>query len=251
MAIKIMNAKTLAQDARIKMLVYGDSGVGKTVFSASFPKPFVIASEEGLLSVAGRDIPYVPIHDWADMESIYLHLLKDESKAKYETVVVDSLTDLQQKCLAYVLQQSGRPVPEQRDWGQLLDVMRRFLRQMADLPYHIVFICLAGTEKDELLGMVKERPAISGRLAVEAPAYVDMVMRLVVEQSKKGGEVIINRYGVFQPDSRAAAKDRSGKMPTVMKDPDADKIFGRLTASGAKSSGTTAHKSRKKRTTKK
>jgi|MudIll2142460700_1097286.scaffolds.fasta_scaffold00005_50 hypothetical protein len=228
MALDIKSAKNISQDARLKMLVYGDSGVGKTVFASGFPKPFVIASEEGLLSVAGQDVDYVSITSWAQLEEIYLHLLKTESKKTYQSVVVDSFTTLQQLALAYVLEQNGRQFPEQRDWGMLLELMRRFMRQMADLPYHIVFICLSGTEKDDLTGIVREKPSIVGRMAAEAPAYVDVVMHLTVEMNRKGGEVSVTRFGIFQPSSRAVAKDRSGRLPTVMKEPTASKVIAKV-----------------------
>lgn len=231
MALEIKSAKNVNQDARIKMLVYGDSGVGKTVFSGGFPKPFVIASEEGLLSIAGKDVDYVSVTRWEQIEEIYLHLLKTESRKKYQSVIVDSFTTLQQIALGYVLEQNGRQFPEQRDWGMLLELMRRFFRQMADLPYHIVFICLAGTEKDELTGIISEKPAIVGRMAAEAPAYVDIVMHLTVEMSRKGGETTVTRFGIFQPSSRALAKDRSGKLPTVMKEPTASKVLAKVRGS--------------------
>ena len=228
MALKIQNTQNISENANIRMIAYGDSGVGKTVFATGFPKTFVIASEDGLLSAAGRDVDYVKLDSWSEMESIYLYLLKDESRKKYQTVVIDSLTDLQQRCLTFVLESNGRTLPEQRDWGQMLEVMRRFLRQMVDLPYNVIFVCLAGTERDELTGIVRERPAISGRLAVEAPAYVDIVMHMTVEQTRKGGEVEVNRFGIFQPDARSVAKDRSGRLPTVMKEPTASKVLAKV-----------------------
>jgi len=227
------------------MIVYGDSGVGKTTFAAGFPKPLLICPEKGLLSVAGQDLPYIEIEKWDEIEEVYLYLLKAESRKQYDTIVVDSLTDLQQRALSFILDANGREFPEQRDWGQLLEVMRRFLRQMGDLPYNLVFVCLAGTEKDELTGIVKERPAISGRLAVEAPAYVDIVMHMQVEKTGRGDDAVISRYAVFQPDNRAAAKDRSGKMPVVMKDPTADKVISRISG-GSTSTKSAAQKRRRK-----
>jgi hypothetical protein len=53
-------------------------------------------------------------------------------------------------------------------------------------------------------------------------------MHLLVEEKKVGGEISRQRFGIFQPSSRALAKDRSGRLPVVMQDPTADKILARV-----------------------
>lgn len=228
MALKVRSTKTLGKDARLKVLAYGESGVGKTVFASSFPRPFFMAAEEGLLSIAHLDVDYAEVKQWADVEDIYLHLLKEESRKRYDTVVVDSLTDLQQKAMAHILDKNNRNFAEMRDWGMLLDLMRRFLRQMGDLPYNIVFTSLETRDKDELTGIIHTKPYIQGRISDEAPAYVDIVMHLIVEDKKEGGELVRQRFGVFQPNSSALAKDRSGKLPVAMKNPTADKVIAKI-----------------------
>jgi phage nucleotide-binding protein len=241
----VKSVKNITTDQRLKVLVYGESGVGKTVFASSFPKPYFLAAEEGLLSIAGGNAEYDDVKRWSDLEGYYLELLKPATQKRYDTVVVDSLTSLQQLALAHVLEANNRNFPEMRDWGMLLELMRRFLRQMGDLPYNIVFNALEAQNKDELNGGIFTKPAIQGRMAEEAPAYVDIVMHLIVEEKKVGGEIQRERFGIFQPSSRAMAKDRSGKLPVVMKDPTAAKIIAKVRGVQATTKSTTGTRRRR------
>ena len=43
---------------KIKALVYGASGVGKTTFGATAPNPIFLSAEGGLLSVADKQFDY-------------------------------------------------------------------------------------------------------------------------------------------------------------------------------------------------
>ena len=48
-----MQFTTTAQavlDTGVKMLVYGESGMGKTMLTATLPRPLLISAESGLLS---------------------------------------------------------------------------------------------------------------------------------------------------------------------------------------------------------
>jgi phage nucleotide-binding protein len=228
--IKVQNTLTVRTEGRIKIIVYGQSGVGKTVFASQFPKPVILAPEEGLLSIAGKNIDYISITTPEDIEESYQYLAGPKARAKYQTVVVDSLTSLQTNVyMPAILESQGRMFPEIRDWGQLLENMRRFSRQMVDLPYNIVFICLE-EEREIEEGSWVTRPMLTGRFANEAPAYVDIVMRLIVEEKRRkaGEEPERTRLGIFQPARSYVAKDRSGFLPQVMKDPTPAKVLAKV-----------------------
>ena len=60
--MEIKNAKNLtAADVKLSAAVYGKSGTGKTTFGASFPKPFFLDIDGGLLSVRGQDVSYIDL----------------------------------------------------------------------------------------------------------------------------------------------------------------------------------------------
>src|SRR5215471_11264469 len=85
--------------------IYGKSGTGKTTFSATFPKPILQLDirDQGTDSIADhKDIDLVEIDSWPTFEEVY-YFLKENPK-KYKTIVVDTITQLQQICLEYVMQ---------------------------------------------------------------------------------------------------------------------------------------------------
>lgn len=50
----------MTQRPPIHMMQYGDSGVGKSQFAATFPKPMLVFMFDG----AGKEIPYMKYHDF-------------------------------------------------------------------------------------------------------------------------------------------------------------------------------------------
>lgn len=64
---------------KIKVLVAGVPGSGKTRFASFAPKPIFAATEDGLMSVADRSVPYARITSEADM-SAFLSLIEAEVK---------------------------------------------------------------------------------------------------------------------------------------------------------------------------
>ena len=57
-------------DHKIKALVYGRSGSGKTMFGGTAPKPLILSAENGLLSLAtsGLQVDTVEIKSLANLK---------------------------------------------------------------------------------------------------------------------------------------------------------------------------------------
>ena len=81
---------------RIKMVLYGEPGVGKSVFACKAPKPFFICSDGNYawLEDFGADPDaYVELSSWDEAKKAFA---KDYSE--YETIVVDLTEDLFKWC---------------------------------------------------------------------------------------------------------------------------------------------------------
>ena len=53
----MLNAKDISiENLKLKILVYGKSGTGKTSFACCFPKPYIADFDNGMLSQRGRDV---------------------------------------------------------------------------------------------------------------------------------------------------------------------------------------------------
>ena len=82
---------------KIKMMLYGQPGVGKSVFALKFPKPFFITTDgnyEWLDEFGAKEEDHRQVNSWDD----FLKLIKDNKFENYETIVIDLIEDLFKWC---------------------------------------------------------------------------------------------------------------------------------------------------------
>lgn len=134
----------------IRLVVYGDPGVGKTTLALDFPRPFVIDTDGGLEgdSVAGRtDIVSASPEGYRDLESLLFWLKKNTER--FDTIVFDSLDGLIRLLLNEIVDQGkGKAqakssyilevVPEQAEYLANQRQVERILSDFRRLGKHIV-----------------------------------------------------------------------------------------------------------------
>ena len=185
--MEIKNAKDLtASDVKLSAAVYGKSGTGKTTFGASFPKPFFLDIDGGLLSVRGQDVSYVDLTPgrgvtWPDI----LDAIKEGQKDDYESIIVDSLTGLADLCMESVLQLNRRSgqKPNFDDWAAYANKTKDFLVRLLASGKNVLLICHEAPDKDELTGHVWMLPAIQGQMKSRISNYFDEFYHAEVEQT--------------------------------------------------------------------
>ena len=86
----------------LKILGYGPSGIGKTYMISTCPRPLVInvATENGLLTLRNKAIPYITISNINELEDVMDFLQKEENWVKFDTLCIDSLSEVAEVCLA-------------------------------------------------------------------------------------------------------------------------------------------------------
>jgi len=185
--MEIKNAKDLtASDVKLSAAVYGKSGTGKTTFGASFPKPFFLDIDGGLLSVRGQDISYVDLTPgkgvtWPDI----LDAIGEGKKGDYESIIVDSLTGLADLCMESVLQLNRRAgqKPNFDDWAAYANKVKDFIVRLLASGKNTLLICHEAADKDELTGYVWMLPAIQGQMKGKISNYFDEFYHAEVEQA--------------------------------------------------------------------
>lgn len=83
---------------RIKMMLYGEPGVGKSVFASKAPKPFFITTDgnyEWLEDFGADPNAHKQVFSWAEAKAVF-----ENNFDGYETIVVDLLEDLFKWCEA-------------------------------------------------------------------------------------------------------------------------------------------------------
>lgn len=224
------------------MLFYGDSGVGKTTLAGSADdvpqmRPVLVVDIEGgteSLKHSYPDVDVVRVTTWKEMQAVYdvLH----SGNHEYKTIILDSLTEIQKFNMYEIMHQltQMRPdldpdVPGMREWGKNLEQIRKFVRGFRDLELHTIFTSLAKTDKDQKTGITTTQPSLSGKMAGEVAAFLDVVCYYYVKQIGDGDDAEYKRMLLTQKTDQYVAKDRSGRLPMVIESPTMKSIYDLMT----------------------
>lgn len=197
-----MQIKTFKpEDHKIKALIYGASGSGKTVFAGSANDAIYASAEGGLLSIADRSPKFVEIKKLTDLQELYSFL--STQKHKYRTLVIDSITEINDIIKMEIEKRIGRAMQIQ-DWGELSKKIRALFRSFRDLPMHVIFVAQEQyiNDEDKIKKIV---PSMSGKAATEIAYFMDIVGYINVEGDG-------TRWIETDSNKKLLTKDRSKKI---------------------------------------
>lgn len=208
MAINLRSTGGLSANG-VKMLVYGNAGVGKTSLIPTLPSPVVLSAEGGLLSIQGADVPFIEINSMATLMEAYTWLTESDEAKQFESVALDSISEIGEVVLAEELRKNkdGRAA-----YGELNTVMASMIRAFRDLPNkHVYFTAKCDKSQDET-GRMLFAPSMPGKsLSMQIPYFFDLLLALRVEKDAEG---MAQRALMCDSDGIWQAKDRSGKLDT-------------------------------------
>lgn len=223
------------------------SGVGKTTLAGTSADVvlmrdiLLINAEGGDLSIADKDIQEVgfdnfkalqPIHQFLQAHCRYrdngddeaLRTLQDRVFAplddggaaplkRFRTVIVDSLTEVEARCMNQLLGITDRTrldeESESAEWSEYKKnhtMMLRVVREFRDLPMHVIFICGRRYTTDETRKH-KYSLDLTGQLALKVQGFVDMV-GYYTQSSGEDNKVERRLYVMPSTDGRYDAKHR-------------------------------------------
>jgi hypothetical protein len=246
-AAEVLTAKTLGglrvtpvqeRSPFLNILLYGDSGTGKTTLAGSADavpsmRPVLFVDIEGgteSLRHTYPEVETVRVTTWKEMQDVYnvLH----SGKHDYKTVVLDSLTEIQKFNMYQIMTDLVKikdgvdpDIPGMREWGKNIEQIRRFVRGFRDLPMNTIFTALTRVEKDARTGVTTEMPMLSGKLAAEVAAFLDIVVYYYTKTVEEQGEKQLRRMLLTAKTEKHVAKDRSGRLPMIIENPTMAELY--------------------------
>jgi phage nucleotide-binding protein len=230
-------------DESINILVYGDSGIGKTVLGGTAPNALMLGLESGLISAKrrGSKADAWPIHGWEDMQQAYLWL-RDNSDHGYAWIVIDSITDMQEKLLRWILDKAvsdskgtrDPDIPAIQDHQKWQNTLNRFVNQFNNLPVNVLWTALEmKRENEEAEDIVL--PLITGKdyqICQMICGKMHVVGRISKRATGKGDDRKTQRRIQFEYIPPYFAKDRFDCLPRYMPEPTIPKIENLINESG-------------------
>lgn len=217
----VQSTKAFGVD-RLKFLVFGAPGVGKTSLAGTTGEPtIVISAEAGLLVLKDKDLDVLDITTddqgkllpkearFARLKEAFAFLTTDAARTKYKWVVIDSLTEIGQNLVEHLQQKYPNAKDALVMWGEYSKDIRSLIKAFRDLPYyHVVFTALSDKEKDEN-GQFFTGIALNGKISQALPGFFDEVFYLQVLKDHEGKT---SRRLLTQATDTIVAKDRSGAL---------------------------------------
>ena len=220
MSVKLTSTKIVSEF--VKVLVFGDSGTGKTTLIATAPNPIIISAEAGLLSISHTSLPVIEVSTIDELYEAY-HYINSEECEQYETVCLDSISEIGEVMLAQFKKEhkDGRAA-----YGQLNDDMSSLIRAFRDIKNkHIYFTAKQARIEDAATGVAKYKALLPGKSLVQQLPYMfDEVLCLHIGEDPETGKY---RYLQTQPSITHDAKDRSGKLSDP-ENPNLSVIFDKI-----------------------
>jgi phage nucleotide-binding protein len=221
MAINLKKTGGLSANG-VKVLVYGQAGAGKTSLIKTLPNPIVLSAEGGLLSIQDANISYLEINNMETLKEAYEWLLNSSEAKVYESVALDSISEIAEVVLNYEKKIAKDP---RQAYGAMQEQMADIIRGFRDLPGRHVYMSAKLEKTQDEMGRVLYAPSMPGNKTGQSlPYFFDEVLALRIERD---ADNVTQRALMCDSDGLWLAKDRSGKLAT-WEAPDLSEIISKI-----------------------
>ena len=192
----------------VNLMIYGRSGVGKTVFAGSDDRVIFIASEaDGTMSAKrrGSKAKQWPVSEWNDIieaKEYFEEMALSDGGIKANWLVIDSATEMQQMAMRHILKEQKAikeyrdiDIPEIQDWQKYYNLFMRLVKEFNALPCNVLWTALVSSSTDEE-GNQFLMPAIQGKggeLAQSFASYMTsygcMQVKVVPARDQEGNPI--------------------------------------------------------------
>jgi len=227
-------------ESNLKILLYGNSGAGKTVFAAGFPGPILYLDFDGKVDSAAEfykgderlkhiDVRQLqqqlmmnqnlnPIAELNKIIATELIPAQKQGALPFKTLVLDSITTFSSLTLNHILltnpgikrnTTAQGNQPGLQDYGILKREFAKLIPGLLSLQCNVVMLGHISTDKDESTGEIIRGPLMDGSFAKELPIYFKEVWRAFVDD--KG-----NHFAQTRSDSRYNCRSQLKNLPSPL-----------------------------------
>lgn len=201
------------KEAKVKLNLMGDPGVGKTCAALSFPTPLLMFDFDGKADSAAvfykndnERLSGITVEDMSasltndpitTMNKIIDTVLIPQQrtgKMAIETLVIDPITMFSRGVLNHIIKTnpgikrvtSAQGVqPGLVDYGILRREFSKLIPGLLSLPCHVVFTSHLSVSKDDITGEIIRGPVMDGSFASELNAYFKEAWVLTVDKGRR------------------------------------------------------------------
>lgn len=233
--------KKKADKPNIAVLIYGAAGSGKSIFASTFPKPLILDADGGhkIYEASGHFPDAIYIRGEKAVMTALVKAVEqiEEGTNKFETLVIDSITNLENIAKANMKYREGRMSGEDlytssgkklewNEWGNISGSTIALLTWLRDFPVNIVAITQQQTTYDA--GKKKFVPQLTGKSSDEALHFPDIVGYLEKQASGKDGlRRVLHLYSSTSDNFEAKSRGL-GNAPEPIVNPNYDKLIERV-----------------------
>lgn len=170
---------------RIKALLVGDSGTGKSTSAITIPgRKLVFECDRRAESLAGfPDIEIIDVSSWADLTQGLEELweLAHEGSFPYAAVIFDSLTSMGRFAMEWALNLTDSKgvltprglggVPAQQHYYPQMHALSQLVLSAIPLPCHIVLTGHLDLYEDKVLHTIDLYPKVTGKIRTEVSSW--------------------------------------------------------------------------------
>jgi hypothetical protein len=248
---KVYELFTGTQKRGKKILVYGQSGMGKTTICTMAPNPVFLAADDGiddiLHPVTGDVMPTYKVETYSDLRNM---LAQPKLFENFDTIVVDTMTMVEELAVQWVLDNVKTEAStyakslEHFGWGKgyfhLSDAdntIKHDLQKLVNQGKNVIVVCqIAATKRSEAgaddylkdTPKLVYRPGSKATAALDFVEWADHVLRLgygdLKVNKKKRASSSGDRVVYVHPEVHFEAKSRTipGQFPVVSFEDKAD-----------------------------
>lgn len=202
-ATKAEDIKPSTENYRIRALLAGGSGSGKTTSAMSVPgKKLLIDLDQRAMSVAGvKDLDILEITEpnaaspsaWRDVEYLFQELwmkAKKKEKFLYDAIIWDGITSLGRFAMNRALLLDSKRglggAPAQQHYLPQMKYITDHIKGSLGLPCHVIFTCHLELHEDYEDMTVRFLPKITGKLRTEIGSWFDETYMCQRQPGKDG-----------------------------------------------------------------